>query len=66
MVAPVKGLNPYATRIPNPPNPRPEGRTQIESINVITESSKLQPKPVVVPTTQVEFKTIGRFVNTYA
>ena len=66
MVAPVKGLNPYATQLPNPPNRRPEGRAQIESINVITESPKLQPRAVPLPTTQVEFKTIGRFINTYA
>jgi hypothetical protein len=65
MVSAVKGANPYATRIPNPPNPRPEGRNDM-SVVKITETPKLAPPQLPFPTTQVEFKTIGRFINTTA
>ena len=66
MVSPVKGNNPYATKLPNPPNLRPEGRAQVESLVSVTESPKLPTPRLTPPTKLAEHNTIGRFINTYA
>jgi hypothetical protein len=64
MVTAVKGGNPEALR-PNPPSRQPEAKNELQYAR-IHETKKLEAPKLPLPTTQVEHRTIGRFINTYA
>jgi hypothetical protein len=64
MVSAVKGGDPAAL-LPPAPSRRPEAKNELQYARV-SETPKLESPKLPLPTTQVEHKTIGRFINTYA
>jgi hypothetical protein len=64
MVTAVKGGNPEALR-PNPPARQAQAKNELQYAR-ISETPKLEAPKLPLKTTEVETKTIGRFINTYA